>query len=228
MKKALIISGTSSIGKEIIRLLNKDNISIVATGRNEKKLEELKNEFNNIVTFSLDITNNPIEVLDKNKEIFYDVDFILICSGYGELNYELESEIEMNTIKVNVDGCTEILLYFMNLFKVNKKGHIAIITSIGGAMANGIAPAYNASKAFLSNYIKGLQLHIKLINSPIKITDIKPGLVDTPMAKGSKLIGVMPAEKVAKQIYSKLNKKPKTIVVTKRWKIIYYILKLVN
>lgn len=228
MKKAVIISGTSIIGKEVIKLLYKDNISIIATGRDDKKLKELKDEFNNIATFKLDLTKNPTEILNKYKQLFFDADFVLICSGYGELNFQLEREIELNTIKVNVNGCAEVLLYFINLFKINEKGHIAIITSIAGVMPNSVAPAYNASKAFLSNYIEGLQLHLKSINSPIKITDIKPGLVDTPMAKGNRLIGVMPVTKVAKQIYLKLKKAPKSIIVTKRWRIVYYILKLVN
>lgn len=228
MKKAVIISGTSVIGKEIIKLLYKDSISIIATGRDDKKLKELKDEFNNIVTFKLDLTKNPTEILNKHKQLFFDADFVLICSGYGELNFQLEREIELNTMKVNVNGCAEVLLYFINLFKINEKGYIAIITSIAGVMPSSVSPAYNASKAFLSNYIEGLQLHLKSINSPIKITDIKPGLVYTPMAKGNRLIGVMPVTKVAKQIYLKLKKAPKSIIVTKRWKVVYYILKLVN
>ena len=51
----------------------------------------------------------------------------------------------------------------------------------------------------------------------ITVTDIRPGLVDTAMAKGEGLFWVMPVDKVANQIISAIRKKKTKAYVTKRW-----------
>jgi short-subunit dehydrogenase len=58
------------------------------------------------------------------------------------------------------------------------------------------------------------------------VTDIRPGLVDTQMAKGEGLFWVMPVEKTAKQIYKAIVGKKKVAYVTKRWRLIAAVLKL--
>jgi len=59
----------------------------------------------------------------------------------------------------------------------------------------------------------------------IHITDIRPGFVDTRMAKGEGLFWVASVEKAAKQIYTAIVKKKKIVYVTKRWGIIALVLK---
>ena len=57
----------------------------------------------------------------------------------------------------------------------------------------------------------------------IAVTDIRPGLVDTAMAKGDGLFWVMPVEKVARQIWTAIRKKKSKVYVTKRWHILAII-----
>lgn len=54
-------------------------------------------------------------------------------------------------------------------------------------------------------------------NSHIIVTDIRPGLVDTAMAKGDGLFWVMPVEKVAHQIITAIRRKKSKAYVTHRW-----------
>ena len=58
----------------------------------------------------------------------------------------------------------------------------------------------------------------------IKVTDVRPGLVDTAMAKGENLFWVMPVEKVARQICKAIHRKKSKVYVTKRW----YVLAVIN
>ena len=57
----------------------------------------------------------------------------------------------------------------------------------------------------------------------ILVTDIRPGLVDTAMAKGDGLFWVMPVEKVANQIIAAIRKKKSKAYVSKRWHILAII-----
>ena len=88
------------------------------------------------------------------------------------------------------------------------------------------APAYNATKAFQMNYLEGLRQKAKKLKTKIFVTDIRPGLVNTEMAKGDGLFWVMPVDKVAKQIFKAIKNKSKVVYVTKRWVFIAGLLKL--
>ena len=57
----------------------------------------------------------------------------------------------------------------------------------------------------------------------IIVTDVRPGLVDTAMAKGEGLFWVMPVEKVARQICAAISLRKSKVYVTKRWHILAVI-----
>jgi short-subunit dehydrogenase len=75
------------------------------------------------------------------------------------------------------------------------------------------------------NYLEGLRQKANKFKEQILITDIRPGLVDTEMAKGEGLFWVMPVEKTVRQIFWAIKKKRKIVYVTKRWSIFATILK---
>ena len=99
----------------------------------------------------------------------------------------------------------------------------AIREPAGGGAA---APAYNASKAFVSNYLEGLRVRARKQNLDIAVTDVLPGFVDTAMAQGDGLFWVSPPQKAAKQIANAIDRRQSRIYVTKRWQIIAWALKL--
>ena len=102
-------------------------------------------------------------------------------------------------------------------------GHLVAITSVGGLRGEPMAPAYSATKAFQINYMEALRKKAFKSGSHIAVTDIRPGLVDTAMAKGEGLFWVMPVEKVARQIIDAIRKRKSQAYVTKRWHIIAII-----
>ncbi|HLA50420.1 MAG TPA: oxidoreductase, partial [Thermodesulfovibrionia bacterium] len=89
---------------------------------------------------------------------------------------------------------------------------------------SGDSPAYNASKAFMSNYLEGLRQKTIKLKIPIVVTDIQPGFVNTAMAKGEGLFWVASPEKAAKQIFKAIESKKRHAYITKRWRIIAWLL----
>ena len=96
---------------------------------------------------------------------------------------------------------------------------------VAGLRGNGIAPSYNASKAYQINYLEGLRQKASKLKSSILITDVRPGFVDTAMAKGEGQFWVSSVEKASKQIFNSIQKKKKVVYVTKRWRFIALLLK---
>src|SRR5436190_1435522 len=97
---------------------------------------------------------------------------ILIVGGTSGLGRKLA---ELNTVDTNVRAYITALNVAWHYFRQRGNGHIVAVTSIAAARGNKTAPAYNASKAFQSNYIEGLRIKSKYENNKIVITELIPG-----------------------------------------------------
>ncbi|MEI8273312.1 MAG: SDR family NAD(P)-dependent oxidoreductase [Paludibacter sp.] len=228
MKNAIIIGASSGIGKELGRILVGEGYKVGITGRRTELLENLKSE-NPASYFIKTFDVNDTKVTEKKlEELCYELgglDLLILSSGMGDINDKLDFEIEIRTIETNVIGWTFISDWAFNYFEKQKHGHLTAISSIAGLRGSRQSTSYNATKAYQINYLEGLRQKAARLKEPIFITDIRPGLVNTEMAKGDGLFWVMPVDKTALQIYKAIKKKKKIAYVTKRWKLIAAILK---
>ncbi len=228
MKKAIIIGSTSGIGKHLAQVMSKNGVILGLTGRRIELLDNLKNQLpTQAYIRHMDVanTNASIDCLNCLIDEMGGVDLIIVSAGTGYINKNLEWKIEQETIHTNVLGVTAIIDTAMKYFINKKTGHLAVISSVASLRGSGECPAYNASKAYISNYLEGIRCKVKKENLDIAITDIKPGFVDTAMAKGDGLFWVMPLEKVTVQIYKALNNRKDQVYVTKRWGFLGFIIK---
>lgn len=228
MKKAIIIGATSGIGMGLSKLLVAEEFKVGITSRRTELLENLRSENPDsyiIKSFDITDTKSTIEKLEELISELGGLDMLILCSGTGDINEELDFEIERRTINTNVIGFTCIVDWIFHYFENQKFGHLVAISSIGGLRGSSQAPSYNATKAYQINYLEGLRKKTVKQKTEILITDIRPGFVDTPMAKGEGLFWVMPVEKTVRQIFRAIKKKRKIVFVTKRWRILATILK---
>ena len=228
MKKAIILGATSGIGKGLAKILADDNNKVGITGRRTELLDELKSQDPDSYytrTFDITDTNIIVENLDALTTELGGLDLLIISSGTGDLNEKLNYEIEKRTIETNVTGFTCIANWAFNYFENQKAGHLVAISSVGGLRGSRIAPAYNATKAFQINYLEGLRQKAKKLKTQIFVTDVRPGFVDTNMAKGEGQFWVATVDKATQQIFRAIKQKKKIIYITKRWKLIGIILK---
>ncbi len=229
MKTAIIFGATSGIGKELAKLLLKDNYKIAITGRRLERLEALKKDYPSQVL----IKQNDIQQVDEVEKIFYEIvsdfkkiDLIIQSSGVGFINPKLEWKAENETIQTNVVGVTKLYDLAYNLFKKQQYGHLVGISSIASIRGNRGAPSYFASKAYQKAYLESLYFKTKTIKSKkVFITDIRPGFVDTSMALGDGIFWMVSLEKAGKQIYNTIKKKKRVAYISKRWWFIAFVLK---
>lgn len=229
MRKIVIIGATSGIGKKMAELYINNDVKIVIIGRREDKLKEIAATNPGKYIYRVcDISNTDVltNKLDDIVNQLGCVDLMIITAGTGELNPELSYQLEEISLKTNVLGWTCVVDWTIKQFEKQGFGHLVSISSVGGLRGSGIAPAYNATKAFQINYMEGIRQKMNKVNNNIFITDIRPGLVDTAMAKGNGLFWVASVEKASKQIYDAIQKKRKTAYITKRWILVALILKL--
>ena len=229
MKKAIVIGATSGIGRSVaLRLINQ-GYKVAVTGRKAELLNELKTLHpDSVVISAFDLTHtvNTIECLNEFIVKMGGVDLLIMSSGVGYVNEELIFELEQQTLDLNVKGFTAVADWAFNLFRQQGYGHFANISSIAGLRGSKQSLSYGASKAYQINYLQALKQKATSLKLPIYITDICPGFVDTAMAKGEGLFWVAPADKAAKQIIRAINNKKQVVYITKRWRLIAIILKL--
>ena len=225
-KTIIIIGATSGIGRALFEKYAADVNRIGIVGRRTHLLDELLQEHpDTTVTATADITkqDETERAIDALHSELKHIDLAIVCSGTGDINASLDYDMERPTIDTNITGWTYVIDTLYNIFVQQGHGHLVTITSAGGLRGEPMAPAYSASKAYQINYMEALRKKAYKGGNNIHVTDIRPGLVDTAMAKGEGLFWVMPVEKVAHQIVAAIRKQKSKAYVTKRWHILAII-----
>lgn len=228
MKSTLLIIGASSgIGEALTKTYATAGWQVGITARRKDKLESLAAAYPGQITcFPFDVTAaDATTQLTNALEILGDVDMIIYNSGIGEANSKLDEAIETQTIAVNVTAFTRLILVGYHYFERRGYGILAGMSSVASRRGDRGSPAYNASKAFMSNYMEGLRKKAFRRKLKITISDIRPGFVDTPMAQGPGMFWVAPVDKAAVQIKNALDKRKSIFYVTKRW---YWVAKVIS
>lgn len=219
----IVIGATSGIGKALFEKYVKEENRLGIIGRRTQLLDELKHQYpSKTHTATADITKQDEveQAISSLQKKLGSIDLAIVCSGMGDLNPSLDYNVERPTIDTNVIGWTFVVDMLYNLFEQQGHGHLVAITSAGGLRGEPMAPAYSATKAYQINYMEALRKKAYKAGGKITVTDVRPGLVDTAMAKGEGLFWVMPVEKVARQIYTAIRNKNSKIYVTKRWHLL--------
>ena len=229
MSKAIVIGASSGIGKELAILLSKENYTVGLTARRTDLLEDISSQLPTKSYVKYMDVSQPVRAMKELEDLIVEmggVVLIVMCSGTGYINPALDWHMEQETIDVNVAGFACIADFSFNYFVKQGSGHFTAISSIAALRGGSDAPAYNASKAFVSNYMEGLRCKARKENLKIIVTDIRPGFVDTKMAQGDGLFWVASPEKAARQIYSIIRRKKDVGYVTKRWRIVAWLFKI--
>jgi len=230
MKRAIIIGASSGIGRELAKVLSQHGYTVGLTGRRIELLTSLQQELftpSFIKRMDVSQTSEAARQLEELIREMGRVELVVISAGIGFINTEFEWEKEKATIDVNVAGFAAMANVALKHFIVQSSGHLVGISSIAALRGSSATPAYNASKAFVSNYMEGLRQKVGKLKLPIIVTDVQPGLVDTAMAQGEGLFWVAPPEKAARQIFNVIKSRRKHAYVTKRWRAIAWLLKVV-
>ena len=227
-KRIVIIGASSGLGKETTRKFAQMGWKIGIAARNIEALNELQKEYPQsiVATEQIDVTTpEAVQKLLTLIEKIGGIDTLLLASGIGSQNAALNIDTELNTVKTNAFGFTNIVdtafNYFRNRSHEEKPGQIAVISSIAGTMGLGIAPSYSATKRYQRHYIDALEqlAHFEKVN--VIFTDIRPGFVDTPLLRNSKKFPMlMSVDYATPRIVKAILKKKRVAIIDWRWRLV--------
>lgn len=197
MNRIVILGATSGIGLEIAKLYIAAGWQVGAAGRRTENLEALRAAAPDRVKIrSIDITAPEAE--ERLLRLIADLggcDLLLHCAGIGYNNPQLDAAREIATAETNTVGFTRIMDTAFDYFRRQGGGHLAAISSIAGTKGLGAAAAYSASKRYQNTYLDALAQLSRMQRLDIRITDIRPGFVDTPLLREGKYPMLMRPEK---------------------------------
>ena len=153
-------------------------------------------------------------------------DLVVLNAGTGARNPGLAWEREEPALRVNVHGFAALAGVAMRHFVARGGGHLVGISSVSALRGNRHAPAYAASKAFVSHYLECLWYYAAKSGLPIAVTDIQPGYVDTDMVRGQEgMFWVASPERAAAGIHDAIRRRRKRAVVTRRWRLVAWLMR---
>ncbi|MDQ2716503.1 MAG: SDR family oxidoreductase [Chloroflexota bacterium] len=231
--KLLIIGATSAIAYETAKCFVGENAELFLVARDNEKLTTIANDLQvrgarRVETFVLDVTE-----IDRHQEMFAaalaaldELDMLLIA--HGTLGDQRKCELSVaETLQELTTNCTSVIALLTiaaNIFEQQKRGCIAVISSVAGDRGRKSNYVYGTAKGALNIFLQGLRN--RLSSSGVAVVTVKPGFVDTPMTASFRK-GPLFAQPgvVGKAIYQAMKQGRDIVYVPWFWRYIMLIIK---
>jgi 3-hydroxy acid dehydrogenase/malonic semialdehyde reductase len=181
MKTILVTGATAGFGAAFARRFVKDGHRVIATGRREDRLAELKKELGDKVHIAkLDVTDEKAVAgfLDTLPADWREIDVLVNNAGLAlGLSPAWDADLKDwdTMIATNISGLVHMTRAILPGMVARNRGTIINLGSIAGNYPYPGGHVYGATKAFVQQF--SLNLRADLAGKNIRVTDIQPGLV---------------------------------------------------
>lgn len=182
-----ITGSTSGIGEGCARKFASKGSDLILNGRNESKLLQLKSELE--MKYGIEVLPLVFDVRDREaatkaltslKGRWRDIDVLINNAGlvFG-VDKEFQGDLDEWDVMIdtNIRGLLSMTRLVTPGMVERGRGHIINIGSIAGDAAYPGGSVYCATKAAVKALSDGLR--IDLVDTPLRVTNIKPGMVET-------------------------------------------------
>ncbi len=180
---AIVTGATSGIGEACARRFQAAGYRVIITGRNSARLDALKNELgDDVLSLVFDVRDREAAeaAISSLPEEWKQVDVLVNNAGLA-LGLEKEYEGDYRDWDTMIDTNIKGLLYMTRAvvpgMVARGKGHVVNIGSVAGDAAYANGNVYCATKAAVKSITDGLRIDVA--ETPIRVTLLKPGLVET-------------------------------------------------
>lgn len=182
---AFVSGASAGIGEAAARMLASNGVNLILAARRIERLESLKNQLEkeydvkiNIIKLDFSKTEDIVKAVDsiENKNI----DILINNAGLAlgkDLYYNNSLEDALQMVRVNCESLIVLTRLLMPYILKSKYGHIVNLSSTAADEAYSGGAIYCATKSFVEMF--GDSIRVELIDKPVKVTNIKPGAVNT-------------------------------------------------
>lgn len=193
MKKIVMITGaTSGIGEACARAFAGAGFHVILTGRNSTRLNELCDEFylaygsESVLPLCFDVCDYDAcrRAIDSLPAEWDEIDILVNNAGLAlglEPEYEGDITDWSTMIDTNIKGLLNMTRIVVPGMVKRDHGHIINMGSVAGDAAYAGGNVYCATKSAVKAITDGLRIDVA--HTPIRVTLIKPGLVETNFSR---------------------------------------------
>ncbi|MBK8012220.1 MAG: SDR family NAD(P)-dependent oxidoreductase [Deltaproteobacteria bacterium] len=204
-KGALITGGSTGIGLATAKALAQRGTRVALCARTRAKLDAAAAEIGGDPVIFVANLADPTEAADVVRDAraaLGRMDLVIANAGIGANRHSsrLTPQDILPTLQLNLLGACTTLVAAIPYLIEDGGGHLVGISSIAGYRGLPGSAAYSASKAGLSTFLESLRVDLR--RSGIKVTDIQPGFVRTPLTDRNRfpMPFLMDAERAAAKI----------------------------
>ncbi len=185
-KIVLITGATSGIGEGCAKRFAKGGYDLILTGRNTKKLEELKQTLGTgdcrVLTLNFDVRDRAaaIKAIEGLADDWKQIDVLVNNAGLARgLDPEYEGNLDEwdEMVDTNIKGLLTMTRLVVPSMVERNHGHVINIGSVAGDAAYAGGNVYCATKSAVKALSDGLRIDVA--HTKVRVTNIKPGLVET-------------------------------------------------
>ena len=187
MRKIVLITGaTSGIGEACARKFAQRGYDVIITGRRAQLLANLKKELEaegvRVLALAFDVRNRNAATAAINSLPleWQQIDVLINNAGLAlglEPEYEGSFEDWETMIDTNIKGLLTMTRLVVPRMVKRDSGHVINIGSVAGDAAYAGGNVYCGTKAAVKTITDGLR--IDLAHTSVRVTNVKPGLVET-------------------------------------------------
>ena len=186
-KKIVMVTGaTSGIGEACARKFARGEYNVIITGRRKEKLDTLRRELENmgaeVLAMEFDVRERASarKAVDFLKGKWANINVLINNAGLAlglDKEYEGSFEDWDTMIDTNIKGLLNMTRFVVPGMVERNEGHIINIGSVAGDAAYANGNVYCATKAAVKALSDGLRIDVA--ESNVRVTNLKPGLVQT-------------------------------------------------
>jgi len=228
--RVVIVGATSGIGLAVAEILAAEGCTLGLAGRHTASLAPLCGRYaDSVVAAEIDVTSPDAPArLCRLADRLGGMDVYIHVSGVGFSNPGLLDEPDEATVDVNVAGFTRMVSAAYRYFVQNGDGgQIAAITSVAATRGIASMAGYSASKSYQQSYLEALAQMARNTGRSIRISDIRPGWVRTPLVDDSRRHPMMMELPRAARLIVRSLRRDGVSVVDWRWRVLTWLWRLV-
>lgn len=232
MLKILIVGATSAIAQESARCFAADGAEIFLVGRNPEKLAVVKDDLivhgaARVESYSLDLSNlgEHQTMIDVAIETLGGLDAVLIAHGTLTDQESAQHSVEetLEELNINFLSVVSLLTPLADYFEQQRRGNIAVISSVAGDRGRMSNYVYGTAKAGVSTFLQGLRARLQ--KAGVQVLTVKPGFVDSPMtADIAKNPLFAKPSTVGRAIYRAMKKNQDVLYTPWFWRYIMWVI----
>lgn len=185
-KIALITGATSGIGEACAKKFAQGGYKVIITARRGELLDKLRTaleaEGAEVLPLAFDVRDRQSvkTVIDSIPEEWREIDVLVNNAGLArglEPEYEGDFDDWDQMIDTNIKGLLNMTRFIVPGMVERDRGHVINIGSVAGDAAYSGGNVYCATKSAVKTITDGLRIDVA--HSSVRVTNIKPGLVET-------------------------------------------------